>query len=188
MKQLHQTVCCVTLAFVAVASFAGFAPAKPASMLPSFAGYQHWRLVNAVPFFVPDKRAALCISLSPEMAAKLFPHDGKFIQVYVNPAAEHAMFSRKPAQFPEGSVIVKQKMSRKEGPVELLTVMRKGKHGSDPKTGDWEYFVTDASGAKINGYSDIGRCMACHASRKSSDYVFKDYLPNPDGSPATPLL
>jgi hypothetical protein len=188
MKRIWLAATCVTLVFVGVASFAAFAPAKPAEPhAPSFENYRAWRLVNTVPFHVSDKTAALCFRpVTPQQRAAFGPHNGKYIHVYVNAAGRSAMLGRKPVPFPEGSIIVKQKMSAKNGPVELLTCMVKGKRGSNPKTGNWTYYVTDASGAKITAQGEMKTCVECHANTKSSDYVYRTYLPKPDGSPATP--
>ena len=53
-------------------------------------------------------------------------------------------------EFPQGSMIVKEKLSSREDQTpELLTAMVKREEGYNPGSGDWEYLVLDGSVSKI---------------------------------------
>ena len=63
--------------------------------------------------------------------------------VYVNDAAREAIMSGRPAKFPAGSIIVREKLATlDEARPELLAVMVKRARGFNPKAGDWESVFT----------------------------------------------
>ena len=143
--------------------------------------YRNWTKVNAAPRLMPDIVAMSCIlrrSASDEFVdSKTNPHVKKYITVYVNDIGRKAMLERKKPKFPEGSVIVKEKLpDEKSQTPELLTVMIKQSKGYNPESGDWEYMVVDGSGEKVEGRSDLQNCQACHFNRKETDYIFRTYL------------
>lgn len=79
--------------------------------------------------------------------------------------------------FPQGSVIVKERLSdQKSETPELMTVMIKQKKGFDPAGGDWEYMVTDGTGTRIEGRGKLANCQVCHIARPENDYIFRSYL------------
>ena len=137
--------------------------------------YKSWTLVNPHPFLMDAAAAAACAA--PALTAGS-PHSSKFVSVYVNDAGRAAMLSQKHPRFPQGSIIVKEKLSGESGGVELATVMIKHGAGYDPNNGDWEYLVMNAAGSKIEKPSRVETCLACHLVNKATDYVSRAYLPS----------
>jgi len=130
--------------------------------------------------------ALLCITPTQEQLASqpYNPHidmsaerGQRFVTVYVNPIASHEMLSAKKPHFPKGSLIIKEKMLTATSPTpELLTVMRKREKGFNPAGGDWEYFVLDGTGKRVQSQGRLAACMSCHATWKDTDYVSRAYL------------
>ncbi|MEW6736727.1 MAG: cytochrome P460 family protein [Acidobacteriota bacterium] len=106
-------------------------------------------------------------------------HRDKFVIIYVNNIGKDEILSKRNPKFPVGSIIVKEKLPDKnsEKP-ELITVMIKREDGFNPKSGNWEYMVTDGTGKIINGRGKIKSCQQCHNSKVDTDYIFRTYLPN----------
>jgi hypothetical protein len=105
------------------------------------------------------------------------PHRDKYFTVYVNDLGRQAMLGQKNPKFPEGSVIVKEKLSAQDSTEpELLTVMVKQKEGFNPANGDWEYMVLDGTGTKLAGRGLLQNCQSCHIANHKTDYVFRTYL------------
>lgn len=93
--------------------------------------------------------------------------------VWVNPIGRAAMASEKPAKFPVGSVIVREKFAKRDdAQPQLLAVMVKRSAGFNPKRGDWEYLIVDGGLTKIRERQTKGSCSACHAQQKDRDFVF----------------
>ena len=106
------------------------------------------------------------------------PHRDKFITVYVNDIGRHAMMQEKVPRFPQGSVIVKEKLpSQDSSTPELLTAMTKREPGYDPQNGDWEYMALDGTGKSVQARGKLESCQACHMMVKATDYVSRNYLP-----------
>ncbi|HEX4129706.1 MAG TPA: cytochrome P460 family protein [Pirellulales bacterium] len=165
--------------------------------LAEISAYRDWNCVNA-PTPMDPATANLCITLSPPVprdalgpstksvsVPKGDPHAGKLISVYVNGVGLTSMFDEHP-RFPCGTIIVKQKLPTPEsidwssltGPQpELLTVMVKREPGYDPEYGDWEYLGLDGPATKIIARGKLDNCRGCHASERSTDFVFRQYLP-----------
>ena len=144
--------------------------------------YRKWRKVNSVPQLMPARISASCIArLSADGAVvdgSGNPHRDKYFTVYVNAVGSKAMLDQKNPQFPEGSVIVKEKLSARDSRTpELLTVMIKQKKGFNPAGGDWEYMVLDGTGTKIEGRGNLQHCQDCHIGNQKTDYIFRTYLP-----------
>jgi len=173
MKTSILIIVATGLTAVLAACAAVAATGKKAASMPSFAGYSHWHLVNPTPYLAPAPIAAQCMVPMSSMP----PHGNKYISVYVNGIATPAMASKSPVTYAAGSTIVKEKRAKPNGRIELLTVMVKGKPGSNPKTGDWEYFVTDPSGSHITASGNLQTCQDCHNTQKENDYVFGTYVP-----------
>lgn len=144
------------------------------------AGYKNWTQVNTEPHTVASPLAAQCaaptvLQISME---EQNPHRNKFILVYVNDVGKVAMMEQKLPVFPEGSVIVKEKLTTKDSTSpELLTVMRKREPGYDPQKGNWEYMVFDGTGETLQASGKLEKCQACHINEKATDYVSRIYLP-----------
>ena len=139
------------------------------------AGYKQWTRVNPEPAMVQAQNAQLCaIPLNPGPD----PHKNKYITVYVNEIGRHAMMEEKSPHFPQGSVIVKEKLTTSKSTTpELLTVMIKRERGFNPESGDWEYMVVDGNGQSVQERGKLENCQACHLMEKDTDYVSRKYLP-----------
>ncbi len=83
------------------------------------------------------------------------------------------MTAEKPATFPVGSTIVREKFTRRDdAKPELLAVMIKRGNGFNPKGGGWEYLIVDGGLTKIRERQAKGSCSGCHAVQKDRDFVF----------------
>jgi Cytochrome P460 len=153
------------------------------SLVKEIEGYRNWTKVNAVPQLMPGRVAAACAiwlsSTGVEVDGKSNPHRNKYFTVYVNDVGRKAMLDQKNPKFPEGSVIVKEKLSARDSQTpELLTVMIKQRKGFNPANGDWEYMVVDGTGTKIEGRGNLQNCQSCHIGNQKTDYIFRTYLPD----------
>lgn len=162
---------------------------RPVSSLPVvensadgdfISGYRNWTRVNKEPQVVESRIAIQCDAPTAIQRSleNQNPHRDKFVVVYVNSLGKAAMLKQKWPRFPEGSVIVKEKLSTKESTSpELLTVMKKREPGYDPQQGDWEYFVFDGTGREMKASGKLENCQGCHLSDKNTDYVSRRYIP-----------
>jgi len=140
-----------------------------------------WTKVNAEPFRISVAVDSLCAAPTAAdyaPARKLNPHAASFITVYVNNIGREAMFAKQVQQFPEGSVIVKEKISNfGEGHKPLLyTLMKKREPGYNPEVGDWEFSVVAADGKQVEAVGKLENCQGCHMSKKDSDFIYRAYL------------
>lgn len=145
-------------------------------------GYKNWTKVNSVPQLMPERVATDCtLWLAPGhvvVNGETNPHRDKYFTVYVNEVGRRAMLGQKNPNFPEGSVIVKEKLPAQDSlKPELLTVMIKQKRGFNPASGDWEYMVVDGTGTKVEGRGNLQNCQSCHLANQKTDYIFRTYLP-----------
>ena len=184
-----------------VVSWAQVAPEKP-KMVPIVEDYTDWKLVNAEPAAMDAAVAVMCAPAPPPMPANRSsaatavmgsggPHEKKWINVFVNSTGETAMLTQKFPRFPQGTVIVKQKLAippskgkdaapAKPAPgqqPELLTIMIKREAGYDRADGDWEWMVTDGTGTKIVENGQLEPCQDCHRPFGKTDSVVRSYLP-----------
>jgi len=152
----------------------------PAAMVKEIAGYRAWSKANSEPQVMPDVTATLCAPASDlRTGGPRNPHLHRFLTVYVNDVGRKAMLEQMNPTFPEGSVIVKEKLSDKSSQTpELLTVMIKREKGFNPANGDWEYMVVDGTGTKVEARGTLENCQSCHSARKQNNYVFRTYLPD----------
>jgi hypothetical protein len=153
-------------------------PARPADQVKQIAGYRNWTRVNTEPQLMPDQTAQLCAALAPiNVKPAANPHAHKYLTVYVNDRGRGAMLEQKNPAFPEGSIIVKEKLTEKSSPTpELLTVMIKRGKGFNSANGDWEYMVMNGAGTNIAAQGKLENCQSCHSARPATDYVFRTYL------------
>ena len=143
-------------------------------------GYKRWTRVNPVPAVFHSRIAIQCAA--PTAAQTKLeegnPHRDKFITVYVNEVGAHAMMREKNPRFPQGSIIVKEKLPGKDSSSpELLTAMIKREAGYNPQNGDWEYMSLDGAGREVRARGRLESCQACHMLVKDNDYVSRNYLP-----------
>ncbi|WP_367872024.1 hypothetical protein [Luteolibacter sp. Populi] len=102
------------------------------------------------------------------------PHGGAKFLVYGNDSAAMPVFDPW-GSFPEGSLLLKEKIGREDGKTQLFTGMLKREKGYFPEVGDWEFFVTDGTVSKITGRGRIANCASCHDDYEKGDYVTKAY-------------
>ena len=143
-------------------------------------GYKQWTRVNPVPAVFHSQIAIQCVAPTAKQSEMETgnPHRDKFITVYVNDIGRHAMMEEKVPRFPQGSVIVKEKLpSRDSSEPELLTVMTKREPGYNRQNGDWEYIALDGSGKSVQARGRLESCQACHMMVQATDYVSRNYLP-----------
>jgi Cytochrome P460 len=165
-------------------------PASPTATAPAVASapdlkdirdYKTWTRVHTTPQPLPAPLDAMCRmpTLRDRVETSMNPHRRKFFTVYVNEIGRQAMMSEIKPAFPEGSIIVKEKLLAKDSPApELLTVMVKREKGFNQESGDWEYMVVDGEQTKIEGRGKLANCQSCHAVMNETDYVFRSYLPD----------
>ncbi|HZS43873.1 MAG TPA: cytochrome P460 family protein [Blastocatellia bacterium] len=141
--------------------------------------YRSWTRVNDEPFSADDRLLIQCSLATPQQLKEVSesPHGHKYVIVYVNDIGKHAMLKERSPHFPEGSVIVKEKMTTAESPTpELLTVMVKREKGYNPDNGDWEFMVVDGGGKNIQARGRLENCEVCHQAEKKTDFVTRRYL------------
>jgi len=153
---------------------------SPDKSVKEIAGYRDWFKVNRTPEVMQSRTALLCAA--PTAGNRIYgpdnPHHEKYITVYVNELGRPAMMEQAKPSFPEGSVIVKEKLPDKSSQTpELLTVMIKRGKGFNNESGDWEYMVVDGSGTKVEAQGKLENCQGCHQANQQKDYVFRTYLP-----------
>ena len=104
-------------------------------------------------------------------------HQTIFGAVYLNDNARSALTQSKPLLYPEGAVIVREKLATEEASPELLTAMIKRKKGFNPEANDWEFLIINGDATKITKREKTGACQSCHQSVSAKDFVFDNYLP-----------
>jgi hypothetical protein len=155
----------------------GRPPATPSSGidLPErLKDYRTWRTDSPEPRSVSYDLWRLCVHPSREQEARAAkergPHDKLQIQVFTNPAASAMFYSASAGQFPEGSIVVKEKsLAGTKSPV-AIAAMVKGAVGSNPTSGDWEFLYVSAQGAAVA----TAVCRDCHRAAPS-DFLFRSY-------------
>ena len=95
--------------------------------------------------------------------------------VYVNRLAREFVSAAPAVQFPQGAIIVREKLAKADDArPQLLAVMIKRIRGFNPKANDWEFLILDGATNKILLRQKEGSCVDCHASQEQRDFV---YLP-----------
>jgi hypothetical protein len=145
------------------------------------AEYKNWTRVNAEPVLLDARIALMCAPPFPTKQNDNNPHKEKFITVYVNTIGRKAMMTEMNPQFPQGSVIVKEKLTAKNSATpELLTAMMKREKGFNPPGNDWEFLALSGDAKSIQAQGKLANCISCHTAKRSSDFVFRNYLSNND--------
>jgi hypothetical protein len=151
----------------------------PADSANEIERYRTWTRVNPTPYLMRVQSAIACAAPSAPMPNVKNPHQDKYVTVYVNDIGRKAMLEMKSPNFPEGSIIVKEKLSEPSSAApELLTVMIKHSKGYNPDLGDWEFMVTDGTGSTVQARGRLENCQACHTTRPQNDFIFRSYLPD----------
>jgi Cytochrome P460 len=134
--------------------------------------------VTVKPFLMDDETAKFC---RPKDVSLKMIHAGNWCHIYVNEAGLKTMQSGE-GEYPEGTVIVKQKYhdaTLKD--IELHTVMKKMRPGYDPEHGDWEYAVISGNAKKEYSRGRTDTCITCHAAYAKTDYVTRLYFSEQNG-------
>jgi hypothetical protein len=142
-----------------------------------------WNQVNDEPYYLTSNLNIQCAAPTAadyKRQRENNPHKSSFITVYVNNAGKEAMFTQQAPKFPEGSIIVKQKLDSKDRKPILYTIMRKRESGYNPPLGDWEFSVVGANGTELLAKGKLENCQSCHLGEGTSDFVFRDYVKVPD--------
>lgn len=148
----------------------------PSSGSELIEGYKGWTRVNPEPALLHAPSAFLCGRPTGPQTPN--PHQDKYITVFVNDGGKNAMMTEKNPRFPQGSIIVKEKLPYKASSTpELLTVMIKREAGYDSENGDWEYMEVDGTGKEVRERGRLKQCQSCHLMEKDTDYVSRTYLP-----------
>ncbi len=134
--------------------------------------------VNDKPYVVFSEIITLCrMPTKGETISNLHtgPHDNRRINVYVNEIGKEAMTKMKNPIYPEGSIIVKEKLPIIDtiAGAELYTIMIKREKGFSPDYGDWEFGVIDGD-LKESQQGILESCVKCHKAIPEMDYVFRD--------------
>jgi hypothetical protein len=154
-------------------SFSPAAPGLDPSRAPEIRGYRSWTRVNTEPAMMDAATAAMCA----QMVKGPNPHQNKFINVFVNDLGKQAMLFQKTPRFPEGTVIVKEKLPAADSnKPEALTVMLKHAAEYNPEGGDWEYAVLSGDGSAVISRGRNESCQRCHTLYKNTDFVTRRYL------------
>lgn len=140
-----------------------------------------WIQVNTEPYHISSAVDLLCrapTAADYEPERKSNPHAASYITVYVNKVGRDAMFAKDVQRFPQGSIIVKEKIStHHEGRKPLLyTLMKKREPGYNPKVGDWEFSVVGPDGKQLQAIGKLENCQTCHLRKSESDFVFRPYV------------
>jgi hypothetical protein len=104
-------------------------------------------------------------------------HQLIFGAVYLNDIALATLPEGRPLNYPEGAVIVREKLKTEASTPEVLTAMIKRKKGFNPEANDWEFLLISGDATKIRKREKIGACLSCHESVNGKDFVFDNYLP-----------
>jgi hypothetical protein len=154
---------------------------KPLAGAELVAGYKAWARVNPQPSLFHLRDAYDCavpVGPAARMSGDDNPHLQKFVNVFVNERGRRAMLEELKPRFPAGSLVVKEKLDRRDAAEpELLTAMYKREAGFDPEGGDWEYMVLDGQGREVRARGKLESCRACHQAAADTDFVTRDYLP-----------
>lgn len=126
------------------------------------------------PKLVTSKFAELCRKLTPEETAELAkdPHAAAAIHIYGNDTAVQPYFDPW-GKFPEGSFVLKEKLTTSDQKTQGFTGMLKRETGYFPAGGDWEYFTVDGAVTKLEARGKIQSCADCHASHNKGDGITK---------------
>lgn len=133
--------------------------------------YQQFARLTKAPRMVPGRVMLLCRSPRPEDyeadRKRTGPHTSAMVHVYANPGAAAAL-AQKANDFPEGAVIVKEKLGANKQATDIGGMIKRAR-GYDPANGDWEYFYREASGQFTSG--KLANCASCHnAAPKAQVY------------------
>jgi hypothetical protein len=152
---------------------------KGAMSIPSaLAEYPSWTELTPGPRLMPYELTVLCMPATAdqsEQARKSHgPHANLWAAVYANPAALATLKTKNSTDFPAGAIIAKEKRRQREDRTpEGVAFMIKHPKGEFADSDGWEFVYYPSPGNR----SSYARCVSCHRSGASKDYVFST-LPN----------
>ena len=124
--------------------------------------YQKFMRLISSPRFVPRRIILACgapdpgpVIKDPQMDS---PHAGAWVNVLANASAIDAIITTA-NEFPEGAVIVKEKLDSQKQPTEIGGMIKRAR-AYDPANADWEYFYRDRAGNFTSG--KLANCASCH--------------------------
>lgn len=133
--------------------------------------YREFKRLTTEPRYIAPLTAMLCRAPSKERLDKeqaiTGPHAGVAVHIYANPSAADCIAANA-AEFPVGSVIVKEKLGRNKEVPDIGGMVKRSK-GYDPANGDWEFFFYTPGGEFTTG--KLASCIDCHNGGKR-DHVF----------------
>jgi hypothetical protein len=148
------------------------APKGDLSIPSALADYPSWTELTPGPKLMPYEMAVACMpaAVRPDEARKSHgPHADLWAAVYANPAALATLKAKNSTDFPAGAIIAKEKRRQREDLTpEGVAFMIKHPKGEFVGSDGWE-FVYYPSPANRSSYA---RCVSCHRSGASKDYVF----------------
>lgn len=134
--------------------------------------YREFKRLTKEPRHVAPLTAELCRTVTKDDLARdkaiAGPHAQNWIYIYANASAADSI-AAKGAKFPEGAVIVKEKLGKDWNSVTGIGGMVKRAKGYDPANGDWEFFFYTPGGDFTTG--KLANCIDCHNGGKR-DHVF----------------
>ena len=113
-------------------------------------------------------------AISPARDKPNKTHTSTFGVAYANDIARGAMSGKDPGRFPNGSILVREKLlTPTAANPAVLVVMVKREKGFNPKANDWEFLTVSGDQKKIEKREKEGKCYACHALEAKDDFVFR---------------
>ena len=138
--------------------------------------YQTWQTASSEPILVPYELWIQCSrptrDQEKEAKRRHGPHNRLQIRVFANKPARPSFFSSPMTPFPEGSILVKEKSVGGGSSPVAVAAMIKGKAGSNPSSGDWEFVFRSAEEPAFSTVT--AACQDCHRAAPG-DFVFGTY-------------
>jgi Cytochrome P460 len=165
---------CALTAATGLLLIASAAAPKGAMSIPSaLADYASWTELTPGPRLMPYDLTTACMPAAvprPAEARKSHgPHANLWASVYGNPAALATLKTKNSTGFPAGAIIAKEKRRQREDrSPEGVAFMIKHPKGEFVDSDGWEFVYYPSPGKR----SSYARCVSCHHSGASKDYVF----------------
>jgi hypothetical protein len=154
---------------------------------PGLRDYGAWQAMTPAPVPVPHAAWYLCRPPYPseldEAEREFGEHANHTIRVLVNQLAA-GKFSDRKSPLPPGSIVVKEKLDGEA--IAAVAAMIKHPPGYSEATGDWEFVFYGKDRKAAGGAPLQAHCSSCHASSRSSDFLFRNYLSAGDSSTSSP--
>ena len=175
----------VLLAVQSCADPAARSPEELAAVIRS-GEYLRWaEITRGTPHAVPPGWSPNCYAPPNDFAAqererkRHGPHASTWIRVFVNDVGKAAFLPRRDGPFPPGTIILKEKMSGIRGPSPGFAFGAMIKHagGAFQETGGWQFLYLERQ-TSWRWRDGERACSSCHATRRSTDFVFAGYQRN----------